>query len=233
MKIRTETLSRLRKVFWGMALTAFLTVVFGTNAATAAMSDEEFLWLCSDGAQAEVEQAVRMGANVNAKDDLGWTPLMHAARNNRNPRLISALIGGGADVNGRSGVGQTALMMASGFASFETVSVLIGAGASVTDREDDGWTALMWAANQNGDPRIISLLIERGSDVNASNDNGETALILAAILNKNPAVLSLLISSGADARAKDKNGKTAADYASSNTSLAGDAVYRRLRELSR
>jgi ankyrin repeat protein len=91
----------------------------------------------------------------------------------------------------------------------------------------------MWAANQNGDPRVISLLIERGSDVNASNDNGETALILAAILNKNPAVLSLLISSGADVKAKDRNGKTAADYASMNTSLAGDAVYRRLWELSR
>jgi ankyrin repeat protein len=237
MKEWTEALTWRRKVFFYAAevlmICWFLTVVSGIGEAMAAMSDEEFLELCSYGTEAEIESAVKTGANVNAKDFLGWTPLMYAARNNPDPGLISTLIGHGADVDGRSGIGQTALMMASGFAGYETVSILIGAGADVIDREDDGWTALMWAANQNGDPRVTSLLIDRGSDVNARNDGGQTPLILAALLNKNPAVLSLLISSGADVRARDKDGKMAVDYASQNTFLADTAVYRQLKELSR
>ena len=43
------------------------------------MSDNDFIELCKSGDAEKVEEAILNGANVNAKDDDGWTALMWAA----------------------------------------------------------------------------------------------------------------------------------------------------------
>ena len=45
------------------------------------MSDSDFLKLCEAGNAKKVEEAIMNGANVNAKDNDGWTALMYAAWN--------------------------------------------------------------------------------------------------------------------------------------------------------
>ena len=49
------------------------------------------------------------GANVNATDDAGWTPLHRAAGNNENPEVAIALLDAGADVNATGKWGTTPL----------------------------------------------------------------------------------------------------------------------------
>ena len=45
---------------------------------------------------------VAKGADVNAKDENGWTPLHVAGGFNQNPAVIKALVRLGADVNAKS-----------------------------------------------------------------------------------------------------------------------------------
>ena len=52
------------------------------------ITDAQFLKLCEEGDQQKILDAIKKGANVNAKNNDGWTPLKMAidyARN--NPRL--------------------------------------------------------------------------------------------------------------------------------------------------
>jgi ankyrin repeat protein len=52
------------------------------------------------------------GANLEAKDKKGMTPLMHAAASNTNPDVISALIEAGADAKAKNKSGKNALYYA-------------------------------------------------------------------------------------------------------------------------
>ncbi len=62
----------------------------------------------------EVRRLVGSGADVNARDENGWTALMRASLlNNSNKEVIQVLIDSGADVNARDKNGWTALMFAS------------------------------------------------------------------------------------------------------------------------
>ncbi|MBQ7217826.1 MAG: S1 RNA-binding domain-containing protein [Synergistaceae bacterium] len=74
-----------------------------------AMSDEDFLKLCTTGTLQKIQTAVKNGANVNAVNSKGRTALMMAVMQNTHPEVIELLIDSGADVNAKTNKGVNAL----------------------------------------------------------------------------------------------------------------------------
>ena len=113
-----------------------------------------------------VQRLIRQGANVNAKNDYGATPMSEAAVTG-NAALLEALLKAGADAESPNADGQTALMVVARTGSVEAARVLITHGAKVNAVERwRGQTALMWAVAQ-GQPAMVRELIARGAQVNA------------------------------------------------------------------
>ncbi|XP_046551962.1 putative ankyrin repeat protein RF_0381 isoform X2 [Haliotis rubra] len=130
-----------------------------------------------------VETLLKAGADINAKDDKGKTPLMTAIEGISKQRegesnLIPQLIARGANVNAQDSVGQTPLMMA--VAAGHDISPLLTTGADVNSKNKSGKTALHFVSrNRHGfDTTIIQKLIAAGADVSAQDNDGNTPLIM-------------------------------------------------------
>jgi len=123
------------------------------------------------------------GANINARDPDGTTPLMTAIEFN-NTLGIHTLIDRGADLNLKGGYGRTALMFACqmGYLNFEIVKKLVHKGADVNEKDDQEITPLMFAVTFEKE-EVLRFLIKNGADINASTQEGWTALSLAKTNN--------------------------------------------------
>ena len=101
------------------------------------------LWAAYWNDEAAVEQLIAAGANVNAANRYGVTPLSQACING-NAGMVEALLTAGADANTFQAEGQTALMTAAKAGSADAVKALLDHGAEVNSKESwRGQTALM------------------------------------------------------------------------------------------
>ena len=193
-----------------LALLSFMVLSMASVTAQGAVSDATFLDLCESGTVQDVRRAIRNGANVNAKDKDGRTPLM-SSEVLRDPEKLRVLLNAKANVNAKDKNGQTALMEAishsylASEANPEVIEALLDAGANVNAKDKDGRTALMQLGPIGPMEMIVRLLLSAGADVNAKDKNGRTAL-----MNEDLSLdgMRLLIRAGADVNAKDKNGET-------------------------
>ena len=94
-----------------------------------------------DGYKEIVELLIAEGANVNANNQYGYTPL-HLAT---TKEVAALLISNGADVNAKIDEGWTSLHSAVANGHKEVVEVLIAKGADVNAKDDDGDTPLLYA----------------------------------------------------------------------------------------
>ncbi|MGV8122782.1 MAG: ankyrin repeat domain-containing protein [Candidatus Xenobiia bacterium LiM19] len=109
---------------------------------------------------------ISKGADVNAKDIIGSTPLFYAA----NGEIAKLLIANGAKVNTRNILGQTPLHMVDNKGAAE---VFIKKGADVNLPDKYGRMPLHHAADLGyGD--IAEILIKNGANVNARDQDGNT-----------------------------------------------------------
>ena len=149
---------------------------------------------------------IESGADMNAKDEHGSTPLEWAFMAEKT-EAAKLLINKGADISARDVNGWTFLHQAASRKGFiEIAEALINKGADVNARDNWGGTPLRVAA-QHGNMEIAKLLISKGADVNAKDKNGTTPLMVA----KTAETANLLVSKGADANARHKDGKTAVE----------------------
>src|SRR5215813_915894 len=138
-------------------------------------------------------------SELEARDDRGSTPLMHAAAFG-NLNTLKLLLDAGADVRARNDMDATALLWAA--ADPEKARLLIERGADVTAASKQGRTPLMVAAARKGGAPIVELLLAKGADVHAKDRLGSTALTLAARTGDLETV-KLLMARGADPNAAD------------------------------
>lgn len=111
-----------------------------------------------------VEALLRAGADVDAGNDYGVTPL-HLACANGNVAIVRKLLAAGADPNAAKLTGETPLMRCARNGVVDAVRALIERGADVNRTENsEAQTALMWAAA--GDHvEVVETLIRAGADV--------------------------------------------------------------------
>jgi len=141
------------------------------------------------------------GADVNAEDGFGTTPLLAAAVGS-HLATVRLLIAHGANVRASEHVsGQNALMR--GIHDVEVARLLLDHGLEVNARDRNGRTALM----QCYTAPLAGLLIERGADVNARDVLGHTALMTAVQSFQTPYV-ALLLQHGANVNIADNQGNT-------------------------
>jgi len=184
----------------------------------------------------KVKVLIKQGADINAQDEDGDTPLMIASYYGQL-EVVRALLNAGADVSSTHKYGGTALISAAAGGHVQILKALIEKGAEVNAKTYDGRTPLMLTAMNYGAPRveIINTLLAGGADINAKDMNGYTALMYAvdfpppppmpppdsrAELNtqfeKNQMavgsqreVIKALLAGGADVQAKADDGNTA------------------------
>ncbi len=193
------------------------------------LSDEDFVNLCEDGDAKKVEEALKLGANANAKKEnctaLTWIlykgVILSSVKFIELIKTIELLLDNGADANAKGYLGMNALTWVTAHSNIKAVELLLRHGADVNAKNDGGTTALMWATNSG----IVELLLDNGADVNAKANNGETPLMGVASFRgewitlglsgaaENAEIAELLLDNGADVNAKDHYGMTALMYA--------------------
>ena len=173
----------------------------------------------SCNSSALVSLLLRAGANPNAVDCEGRTPLHEAVKNHdsvaislfdnygvrplrRDPGVVWSLLQAGAQVNVVDNYGVRPLHEASRNGDSAVVSLLLQAGAQVNVVDNKGVTPLH-GASHSGDSAVISMLLAKGADVNAVDNAGRTPLHVASDRG-NFAVIQLLLRAGANPHAVTK-----------------------------
>ena len=167
-----------------------------------------------------VQLLLEAGADANARNDRGLTPL-HEGATNSNPVFTAHLLAAGADPNGLDNEGYTPLHYAAAQSgNGRVVTRLLGAGADPLVESNDGRTPLHSALRYAGERGVISELLEAGATENL------TPFQLAALEGDSAAVASTL-AEGADPNEADAYGWTSLHFA---VPLAGPGVVSTLLE---
>ena len=72
------------------------------------LSGQSLFSIVITGTPKEIQSALVNGADINARDEDGWTPLMLAALASENPEVITVLLEAGADAGLETIEGKTA-----------------------------------------------------------------------------------------------------------------------------
>jgi len=181
------------------------------------------------------ELLIQHGADVNAKDASGHTPLYYAILYIDDSDFINLLIANGADVNTKNRGGETPLHIEAqasrmGFVTqagrmelatqagrTEAAKLLLEAGANINCRDDRGQTPLhrmldnrvRVSSRYPPSKDMAELLLVKGADVNLKDKDGRTPLHLAAE-SADADIVELLLDKGAKVDEKnDESGATA------------------------
>lgn len=209
----------------------FVFSLIFTSAQTLSKADLALLEACEHNNQKAAKAALKAGANINAQNDIGVTPLNFAVMYN-DPQFIDLLLQAGAKVIIQSDYGTNALdilrpssngikekleaAMAKDKALAEQFMQAVledktdkalellqeGAYLDFADnRLPEHLNALMVAVDRNN-IELVKALLKAGARLERADKNGLTALFYANSWE----ILKLLIDAGADVNARRKYG---------------------------
>ena len=177
------------RLMWGeMAPGAIDELVFQRWRGENPPSQTALICACYRGAPVAHVSALADGANVNAVDSFGRTPLYLASCGGYED-IVRVLLGANADPNVADNDGWTPLIIASHYGYPAVVAALLEGGkdgvglkfncANVNHANNfTGRTALM-AACANTRVDCVRVLVNARADVTMRNNQGETALDMA------------------------------------------------------
>jgi ankyrin repeat protein len=205
----TRALTAAAGVFLALSMPAYVSAQVPPSAAEAA----QYTGLHAAvrrGDVAEIRKLIAAGANIEARDRHGRTPL-HVATFARQRDGIRLLANAGADLGAMENDRYDAVTIAAVADDEETLRVLLSLGASarLTTSRYDG-TALIAAAHL-GHVGVVKQLIAAGAPLDHVNNLHWTAVIESIVLGdggrRHQQTLQALIDGGASLRLTDRQGR--------------------------
>lgn len=162
------------------------------------------------------------GANPNAQDKDGWTPLMYACRYAQTSTVIQLLFEYGAKLDAKSNYQVSVLQIAAAYSKNRKVlaTVLEQAVNLKLNLQDSFITAL----KEERSEEFINEYLKYNLNLN-SMYKGKTPLMYAAEYYESTDVIKLLLEKGADPYIISSEKKNAFSYAKENSKLIHDSVY--------
>lgn len=169
------------------------------------------------------------GADIDAQDKTGATPLLVATHQN-NVQAALALIDAGADVNAKDSIDDSPYLYAGARGHLRILEATLTHGADLKSVNRYGGTALIPAA-ERGHVDTVRRLIAAGVEVDHVNRLGWTALLEAVILgdggDRHQQIVVALLAGGADANLPDAEGVTALQHAEARGQTKIAAILRK------
>ena len=157
---------------------------------------------------------LELGAEVDHRDQFGFTPLLHATYCGHQAS-ISILMDNGADVKAVSLDGRNAVDLALSKGQKAIASLILDKQPHfLNDKDSEGQLAIHRAARAGKDD-VINILLEKGADLEYTDDQGRTALMYAVSHNQKQTA-SLLLQKGANVNAVNKEGRSPIFFAAWN-----------------
>jgi len=185
----------------------YLYVFIGYSLSNAGSYDD-FIAAVTFDQPATLEKLLARGFDPNTPNEKG-VPGLLAALQSESPKVAMVLAKHPqTNVNAKSQLGETPLMLAAINNQIELAKLLIQREADINK---PGWTPLHYAASR-GHREMMRLLIENDAYLDSESPNGTTPLMMAAFSNS-PLAVKLLLEEGADPTLTNQDNVSALDVA--------------------
>uniref|UniRef100_A0A1Y1NLE7 Uncharacterized protein n=1 Tax=Photinus pyralis TaxID=7054 RepID=A0A1Y1NLE7_PHOPY len=181
---------------------------------TALETDELSTDAVDNARGAIAKMVLSQGANVNAQNRCGNTPL-HIAVQSEFVQVIEALLEHNADVDCSNQWNKSPLHLSAKQGNKVITEMLLNKGANVNARERNGLTPL-YKAIEGGHKNVVEVLLEHGAHLDCMIRNNLTPLLHFAAAQRCCEIIKTMLKFGADVNSRDHDGSIALHVASRN-----------------